>query len=62
MQQLNKSFEQSIEQQKMLEQQAKFYKKNISDNGSGSKLKERWDCSLYPGLLRLNSYTNPKLQ
>lgn len=38
-QQLNKSFGQSIEQQKMLEQQAKFYKKKYKRQRFGSKLK-----------------------
>lgn len=37
--QLNKSFEQSIEQQKLLEQQAKFYKKKYKRQRLGSKLK-----------------------
>lgn len=37
--QLNKSFGQSIEQQKMLEQQAKFYKKKYKRQRFGSKLK-----------------------
>jgi len=38
-QQLNKSFGQSIEQQKALEQQAKFYKKKYKRQRLGSKLK-----------------------
>lgn len=38
-QQLNKSFEQGIEQQKLLEQQAKFYKKKYKRQRLGSKLK-----------------------
>lgn len=38
-QQLNKSFGQSIEQQKLLEQQAKFYKKKYKRQRLGSKLK-----------------------
>ncbi|MFN8291017.1 MAG: hypothetical protein U0U70_12240 [Chitinophagaceae bacterium] len=38
-QQLNKSFEQSIEQQKLLEQEAKFYKKKYKRQRLGSKLK-----------------------
>ena len=37
--QLNKSFGQSIEQQKLLEQQAKFYKKKYKRQRLGSKLK-----------------------
>ncbi len=38
-QELNKSFEQSIDQQKLLEQQAKFYKKKYNRQRLGSKLK-----------------------